>query len=79
MNRMQHTRPCASCGKLLYNVGNRRKYCPECSRTATTPATASGGRLAPGPSRGTGRCGRRPQKAAMTRCWQMSGPQNRPG
>nr|DAO14879.1 MAG TPA: hypothetical protein [Caudoviricetes sp.] len=47
--------------------------------TATTPATASGGRLAPGPSRGTGRCRRRPQKAAMTRCWQMSGPQNRPG
>ncbi len=32
MNRMQHTRPCASCGKLLYNVGNRCKYCPECSR-----------------------------------------------
>lgn len=32
MNRMQHTRPCASCGKLLYNVGNRCKYCPERSR-----------------------------------------------
>lgn len=27
MNRMQHTRPCASCGKMMYNVGNRRKYC----------------------------------------------------
>lgn len=32
MNRMQHTRPCAGCGKILYNVGNRRKYCPECCR-----------------------------------------------
>jgi len=32
MNRMQHTRPCASCGKMMYNVGNRRKYCPECCR-----------------------------------------------
>ena len=32
MNRMQHTRPCVGCGKILYNVGNRRKYCPECSR-----------------------------------------------
>ena len=32
MNRMQHTRPCAGCGKMMYNVSNRRKYCPECSR-----------------------------------------------
>lgn len=24
MNRMQHTRPCASCGKMMYNVGNRK-------------------------------------------------------
>nr|DAG13071.1 MAG TPA: PhnA Zinc-Ribbon [Caudoviricetes sp.] len=32
MNRMQHTRPCAGCGKMMYNVSNRRKYCPECCR-----------------------------------------------
>ena len=32
MNRMQHARLCASCGKMMYNVGNRRKYCPDCCR-----------------------------------------------
>lgn len=32
MNRMQHTCPCAGCGKMMYNVSNRRKYCPECCR-----------------------------------------------
>lgn len=32
MNRMQHARPCASCGKMMHNVGNRRKYCPDCCR-----------------------------------------------
>lgn len=79
MNRMQHTRPCAGCGKMMYNVSNRRKYCPECCRNRHNASNRSGGRLAPGPSRGTGRCGRQTQKAAMTRCWQTSGPQNRPG
>lgn len=24
MNRMQHTRPCAGCGKMMYNVSNRK-------------------------------------------------------
>lgn len=78
MNRMQHTRPCAGCGKMMYNVSNRRNTALSAAGTATTPATASGGRLAPGPSRGTGRCGRQTQKAAMTRCWQMSGPPTPP-
>lgn len=80
MNRMQHTRPCAGCGKMMYNVSNRRKYCPECCRNRHNASNrkwrASGTRTE---QRGTGRCGRQTQKAAMTRCWQMSGPQNRPG
>lgn len=79
MNRMQHTRPCASCGKLLYNVGNRCKYCPECSRNRHNASNrkwrASGTRT----EQRHRALWRRPQKAAMTRCWQMSGPQNRPG
>lgn len=78
MNRMQHTRPCAGCGKMMYNVGNQRKYCPECCRNRHNASNRKWRRLAPGPSRGTGRCGRQTQKAAMTRCWQMSGPPTPP-
>ena len=73
MNRMQHARLCASCGKMMYNVGNRRKYCPDCCRNRHNASNRKWR------ASGTGRCGRQTQKAAMTRCWQMSGPQNRPG
>lgn len=78
MNRMQHTRPCAGCGKMMYNVSNRRKYCPECCRNRHNASNRKWWASAPGPSRGTGRCGRQTQKAAMTRCWQMSGPPTPP-